>query len=61
VIAGCATHTRVVKTETTYEEPTAESAVVRKTESTERRTETRREGRPIVKHFFFYLSPFGNP
>jgi hypothetical protein len=34
----------VVKTETTYEEPTAESAGVRKTESTERRTETRQEG-----------------
>ena len=44
MIAGCATQTRVVKTETTYEEPTAESAVVRKTESTERRTETRQEG-----------------
>jgi hypothetical protein len=34
----------VVRTETAYEEPTAESAVVRKTESTERRTETRQEG-----------------
>jgi hypothetical protein len=44
VIAGCATQTRVVRTETAYEQPTAESTVVRKTESTERRTETRQEG-----------------
>ena len=41
MIAACATHTRVVTTERTYEDP--ESPVVR-TERTERRTETTREG-----------------
>ncbi len=46
LIAGCSTQSKTVKTETVYdpavtEEPTVENIVVKKTESTESRTETK--------------------
>jgi hypothetical protein len=43
MIAACSTQSRVVRTERTYEAPTGEGPVVR-TESSERRTETKQEG-----------------
>ena len=41
LIVGCATQTRVVTTERTYEDPYSPAV---RTETTERRTETTREG-----------------